>query len=238
LNKHIVPGEYHNVEPVAHYREWIEKNGFQRMFTLGVQLWDLQTVVAIDRDYARGFLPIDLEPAQSCDVSALMRAPVHAGIYALKFDMVHEYVTWFDDLGSDIELEYLNVSGADRRLPDSRSIAGLAASLQVVDCPQPGVVVVRAENCGRAVWLRGPLRRGGHVQIGVQRLAADGRVAARDWLRVPLPGSVRPGEAVLVRVEIPDRLWAAGPYQLKIDLVDELRGWFEDFGSAAVYARC
>jgi tRNA (mo5U34)-methyltransferase len=237
LNKHIVPGEYQNVEPIACYREYIERNAFQRMYTLGVQLWDLQAAVAIDGDYARGFLAVDLEPGRSCEVSALMRAPAHAGIYALKFDMVHEYVTWFEHLGSAVELQYLNVGHGSSR-SDSRSIAGLAARLQVVDCPEPGVVVVRAENSGTAVWLRGPLRRGGYVQIGVQLLAADGTVAARDWFRVPLPRSVLPGDAVQVRIVVPDRLRATGPHHVKIDLVDELRAWFEDLGSAAVYARC
>jgi hypothetical protein len=44
-------------------------------------------------------LPRDLAPGQVLDVGMVLRAPLIPGRYALKIDMVHEGVTWFEDTG-------------------------------------------------------------------------------------------------------------------------------------------
>jgi hypothetical protein len=44
-----------------------------------------------------------------------MRAPVSPGVYALRFDMVCEYVCWFANVGSTPEITKLTARSNRRR---------------------------------------------------------------------------------------------------------------------------
>ena len=117
---------------------------------------------------------------------------------------------------------------------DSRAPGVLRADLQYRLAREGARVAgtVTARNTGNTVWIAGPER--GQVQLGVQLLAADRKVLARDFARAAFSGRVGPGESVAIGVDVvlPD---PATPYVLKIDLVDESLCWFEDVGSKAVY---
>ncbi|MGQ0732138.1 MAG: class I SAM-dependent methyltransferase [Acidobacteriota bacterium] len=228
LDKHIVSGEFRNLEPVGRYRRWVEGQALEGRVTLGAQLWDLRFNAVIDHDYARGFLSRDLDPGQHDEISVRMRAPAGAGLYGVKFDLVDEYVTWFGSDGSPVELEYLNVMG-DTTVADSRIPGRLDAHLRVLEHSGKGSLVVAIENRGDTVWLRGPMRRGGHVQLGVQRLDAAGTVAQRDWLRVPLPRTVAPGESARLRVDL-ESSGRPTPPAVRLDLLCEMRYWFSEHG--------
>ena len=229
LKKDIVPGRYRNKRPVARYRKYIERNLFEGTVTVGVKLGDGEGT-AIDRDYARGFLPEDVMPGDSCEVQVRMRAPRTKGIYELRFDLVQEYVTWFAATGSPVALDYINVGGPDDPA-DSRSPSRLQAALRVVERPQLGVMVIAAQNVGDTVWLRGPLTGGGHVRLGAQRLDDDGVVEDRDWIRVALPRCVAPGEEVRIRLDLSPEVHGPAPASVKIDMVSEGVCWFEEHGS-------
>jgi hypothetical protein len=219
-----------NLRPVTTYRRHIEANGLQGLVALGAHLHDLQFATEIAHDYARGFLPADVRPGESCEVTVTLPPPGMAGTYGVTFDMVDEYVTWFGDCGSPLELEYLRVEGpgspADSRAPDR-----LSAELRLVEHTTPGVLVIDARNLGNTVWLRGPLTRGGHVQLGVQRLDRDGRVDDRDWVRAALPHSVVPEDVARIRVDVSHALRESARAALLIDLVAEGRCWFAERGS-------
>ena len=230
LAKQIVPGRYKNVRPVARYRRYIERNGFEGRVALGVQLKDADHATIIDHNYARGFFAETLEQGDTTEVTVRMRAPQRAGVYGLEFDMVDEYVAWFGANGSPTMLEYVNVrdvgTPVDTRTPDV-----LGARLQVIGCPRPGVLRVLAENVGNTVWLAKPLTHGGHVCLGAQRLDAEGNLVDRDWLRVELPHCVAPGQDAQMEIDVSNERHESGTGSIKLDLVCEAVSWFEDRGS-------
>lgn len=54
----------------------------------------------VDWDYGRARLPHDLEPGEAASLEIKLQAPETPGRYIVEFDMVAEYVTWFEDHGS------------------------------------------------------------------------------------------------------------------------------------------
>ncbi len=93
---------------------------------------------------------------------------------------------------------------------------------------------VELVNTGDTLWLAGPPGGDGQVRLGVQLLAADGRLLVRDFARVALEADVPPGGVarVWVALDLPDE---SAPVELKLDLVAERVCWFEDRGSRAVH---
>jgi hypothetical protein len=174
-------------------------------------------------------------PGETVDVTVRMRAPVTPGIYGVTFDPVDEYLTWFSSEGSRVEVAYLTVPGSGVP-PDSRHPHDLRATLQLVDQPLPGVLIVDIVNTGDTVWLGGPLRQGGWVQVGVQRADAEERVVDRDWLRFPLPRTVLPGESIRLRLDIASNAVEDVPV-VRLDLLSELRCWFSERGSEPLTVR-
>jgi hypothetical protein len=87
-------------------------------------------------------------------------------------------------------------------------------------------------NTGSTTWRIDTPSSAGRVSLGIQVLAADGRLVDRDYQRVPLNASVAPGEQTTVAFDcrLPD---APGDWQLKFDLVAEGVTWFEAVGSQA-----
>ena len=81
----------------------------RRMVRLGAQLTDANGVV-IDRDYARAWLPGDLQPGHQADVRIEVPAPERPGRYGLKFDLVSEGIDWFEACGSPTIMRGLWVS--------------------------------------------------------------------------------------------------------------------------------
>jgi Radical SAM superfamily/Iron-sulfur cluster-binding domain len=71
----------------------------RRVVRLGAQLTDDKGVV-IERDYARAWLPADLEPGRETQVQIEVPAPPTPGKYGLKFDLVCEGIDWFETCGS------------------------------------------------------------------------------------------------------------------------------------------
>jgi len=54
----------------------------------------------ISWDYGRANLPQDLEPGAEAVIGIILRAPQEPGRYIVEFDMVSEYVAWFEDFSS------------------------------------------------------------------------------------------------------------------------------------------
>lgn len=120
------------------------------------------------------------------------------------------------------------------RVADSRAPSVLRADLS------PGLAregarvtgTVTARNTGDTIWLAGS--GPGQVQLGLQLLQADRRPLEHDFARAAFTGRVRPGESVVIAVDItlPD---ARKAYVLKLDLVVEGICWFENTGSRPAY---
>lgn len=228
LDKIIVPGIFRNEVPVGRYRQYIETHGLQGTVTLGARLWNLHGETPIDLDYARAFLPAALAPGESATVAMRLRAPRSPGLYSLAFDAVDEYITWFGSEGSRLEIEYLRVFGPAVP-PDTRDPGKIAGVIELLEQPQPGVLIVAIENTGDTIWLRGPLRQGGFVQVGVQRCDASGQVVDRDWMRFPLPKTLMPGDQITMRLDIASNAIEDVPV-VRVDLLSELRCWFSERG--------
>lgn len=87
---------------------------------------------------------------------------------------------------------------------------------------------VQLENAGSAPW-RSHGREG--VQLSYHWLDPLGNAIVWDGPRTPFPHAVQPGETVEVEVEVVAPR-PPGSYRLAFDLVEELRFWFQEVGSA------
>jgi SAM-dependent methyltransferase len=95
-------------------------------------------------------------------------------------------------------------------------------------------VRINATNIGSGTW-RPTTRSGlGYVMLGVQLLDADGRMVARDYHRVALPGTAGPGDSVTFAFDCPVPS-QPGAFRLKLDLVAEGVTWFETVGSTPLF---
>jgi Radical SAM superfamily/Iron-sulfur cluster-binding domain len=72
----------------------------RRLVRLGAQLCAHDGTL-IDRDYARAWLPGNIEGGDAADVTIEVPAPKTPGQYALKFDLVSEGIDWFEKCGSE-----------------------------------------------------------------------------------------------------------------------------------------
>lgn len=123
---------------------------------------------------------------------------------------------------------------ADSRRPDT-----MVAKFRRVDLPpvlsasSPAPFRVTVENTGLTRWLaEAPDGGVGRVRLGISLLDGAGRIANLDFLRVPLPRDVLPGETLDLTGELPP-LGRTGRAGLRLDLVSEGVCWFSDKGSRA-----
>ena len=56
----------------------------------------------VDWDYGRAALPRDLAPGETTELNFVCRAPAEPGSYIIEFDLVAEYVTWYEDFGPGV----------------------------------------------------------------------------------------------------------------------------------------
>lgn len=109
-------------------------------------------------------------------------------------------------------------------MPDSRSPQFLSGEVSVTSATASDnrlSAVARVTNTGAALWRTTP--GPGQVNLGVQLIDAEGRLAHADWHRAALPRDLMPGESTEVAVSCslppPDG-------RLRIDLVSEGVTWF------------
>jgi hypothetical protein len=116
----------------------------------------------------------------------------------------------------------------------------LAVRWQGLELPQiragaTATAVVELENAGTAEWRSAGEPRG--IHLAYHWLDELGNPIVWDGLRSPLGQPVPPGGRLradlLIRGPIPP-----GGYRLAIDLVDEGRAWFAEFGNAPLEAAC
>jgi SAM-dependent methyltransferase len=102
---------------------------------------------------------------------------------------------------------------------------------------QAAEITLRIYNAGDTTWKHEPgpgwTRLGAHLY----RHDAARTVVDFDWLRLPLPTSIQPEQAVDVRALIPP-VDEPGDYEIAFDLVVEGQAWFADRGSVPLIIRC
>jgi hypothetical protein len=163
-----------------------------------------------------------------------LRAPQTPGIYTLKWDMVHEGITWFSARGSATFEETIRVTPPPPPppppAPPAWQVQFLAHDTPVSErAGQTTIVNLRLQNTGANTWSPG----GTHpVHIGYKWFNAAGQPQHDvEDRRTGLPTEVRPNDqiaigAILATPKTP------GKYQLRWDLVAEGITWFADAGGA------
>lgn len=106
--------------------------------------------------------------------------------------------------------------------------AHLRPSLARVGTALTGTIAV--ENGGDTLWLSRSADGVGVVSVGLHLLSPGNHLLDREFLRIPLPANLAPGETVTLTANaaLPN---ATDAYRLKIDLVAERVCWFEDHDS-------
>jgi len=107
------------------------------------------------------------------------------------------------------------------------AVRWLAYELEEPRAGVAGRARVRLENAGSAHW-RSRGREG--VHLAYHWLDPLGNPIVWDGLRAPFPRTVQPGETVELDVTVVAPR-PPGSYRLALDLVEELRFWFQEVGS-------
>lgn len=191
----------------------------------------------LKRGHLRARLPRNVAPGEEVLVEAELLLPAPPARYRVRVDMVDEFISWFEQVGSptlDIEVEvdgYLDSRHphqlkADLDPPaETRLTAGLPGA--------PLRVPLRVHNAGDTTWLARTDDSAGQVLVGGHLLRPDGSTLDWDFFRTGLPRDVAPGERADLVCEFaapPD----AGSYRVRIDLVADRVGWFESWGSLPI----
>ncbi|NOZ06767.1 MAG: hypothetical protein GXP41_10555 [Chloroflexi bacterium] len=152
---------------------------------------------------------------------AQVRAPAQPGNYILRWDMIHEQITWFYQQGSPRSSQKVKVvpsyqvTWVQDTVPEQMESGKMLRANFVL------------RNAGTRPWPAG----GDHpVHLGYRWFQLDGRteVLVKKGLRTPLPRDVAPGEEVQIEdagLYTPDQ---PGTYLLRWDLVKEGQFWFAD----------
>jgi SAM-dependent methyltransferase len=200
---------------------------------LGAHLHDANGQL-LQRSIARAALPHDVAPGQTVVVPVELPLPTELGRYRVRFDMVDEWLAWFEQFGSPMPEYPLTID----QFPDSRGPHLLRARVERLDGAgplrtRPGarvVVPLRITNVGDTIWLPTTEGAPGAVSVG-GHLTQEGRPLEWDFFRCALPGPVTPGQAIEVSCAFAAPP-APGHYGIAVDLVAEGLCWFEHHGSS------
>lgn len=175
------------------------------------------TGAVVSWDGPRSVLPNDVAPGQSVTANVIVNAPLAAGSYTVRVDLVQEGLSWLSAYGVAPAIVALQV------VEDYRASFQITASQVSQSAP---AIVVTVTNTSITTWSNSGASP---VVLSAHWLAADGRVLLWDGPRGPLGRSVGPGAAVTVN--LPLAVPPPGAALLVVDLVAEGSRWF-GMGSA------
>ena len=161
--------------------------------------------------------PLAIAPGTAANVNATVVAPTVAGTYALRFDLVQEGVTWFSGRGVFAPTRNVRVDAVQYGATYTPG-----AALQLAPSVT-SIVPLTIRNTGSLTW-----RSADGYALAYHVVRPDGAVVQWDGLRTALPGSVGPGEVVVIfaNVQAPGQ----GSFVFRFDLVREGVSWFSDQG--------
>jgi hypothetical protein len=171
----------------------------------------------------RAWLPHDIKPGESVALTACLRAPEIPGEYLLEWDMVEEYIGFFQKQGRSLPLTMkVKVSGTLRYYGVSFAYIG----------PIRYIVVVRAKNTGTLVW-----NSGGEypVHLSYRWFDRKGNLIPVEGLRTTLPRDILPGESITLEAEFKKYPGVPVGSVLKWDMVRERVAWFSEQDRPVVY---
>jgi hypothetical protein len=184
---------------------------------------DRNVVVA---DGVRTNLSREVAPLEEIALGARVRFPADGGQYILQFDMVHEFVTWFQWQGSPVHEARVEVRAA---VPDYA-----AEWLECIVPPrlvagQPGSAILEVKNVGSEPW---PRTGDAAVRLGYRWFDAQGgEVVVPGVTSRPLASGVNPGDVATFRDIAFLSPQAPGTYLLAWDLI-QAGTWLSSKGVA------
>ena len=176
----------------------------------------------------------DVVPGETATFDKVeLAAPPTPGTFTLKWDLVHEGITWFSARGGATQDVQINVSPSPPTPPSPArgtwQVQFLAHDTPVSERAGQSIVVnLRLKNTGTQTWLQGDKSP---VHIGYKWFDAAGQQQLDvEDRRTGLPSDVAPDQqvalgATLVAPKTP------GDYNLRWDLVAEGVTWFADADS-------
>ncbi len=216
---------------------------------LSYLIFDSRGRVVIDNGL-RSPLPKNVAPGEVVDLTMTIQAPTTPGTYQIKYDMVHEGVTWFSQRKAGVEVRTFSVGGTTSAspLPIVLAAAVTPTSTQASPTaqPSPAKYTYKAayndfqktpsslspgqkvsfpfavRNLSNFTWSSSPPNQ---VNLSYHIYDSRGRVVIYDGLRSPLPKNVAPGEVVDLTMTI-QAPTTPGTYQIKYDMVHEGVTWF------------
>lgn len=186
---------------------------------LGYHWADLATN-SIVWDGQRTGLPADVPAGASTTVTVTIPTPTKPGLYLLRFDLVREGIAWFSSNG---------VATANVTVAISSGLAASyapAASTQSVFVLGTNTLTVTVSNTGTVTWPAGGATP---VHLSYHWLGPIGQMLVWDGSRAALPADIAPGQSAVVAVPVASPP-VAGPYTLRLDLVQEGVTWFSAQG--------
>lgn len=163
-------------------------------------------------DGERTLLPSDVAPGQTVTTTAIVAAPLVAGSYVARIDLVREGIAWFSGYGVRTADLPLTVA-ADFR-------AGFTSGPLTVSRSAPAAQVT-VTNTGVTTWTPGGAAP---LSLSAHWLAADGTVLLWDGPRTTLAQAVVPGGQITLSVGLAPP--PPGASQLVVDLVADGLRWF------------
>ena len=203
--------------------------------SVGGDLIDKGGRLVVPRFFSRP-IPKPVAPGESLLVECELALPPDPGSYQVRVDLVDEHVMWFAQAGSQRLSVPLTVAPPVDPAWAQAYLARIdvLGSSPLTALPSTRVVVrVRLENVGRAAWPHSSVPAPEAVSLAAHLFEASGEAHTRELLHVALPSAVEPGQTVEMQAEF-EAPSEPGRYLLHLDLVMELRFWFEQRGSAPV----
>jgi uncharacterized protein YcfL len=197
---------------------------------LGYHWYDEQGVEVPVAPYPGNFeMDADTPPGKSATFEgAVLRSPPSEGTHTLRWDLVHEGITWFSAKGAETRDQTVTVAIP---LPDLAvkwaSVFEIPSSLEPNETTSGAITV---QNSGALVWNatgENPVRLSlqWYDPLGNQVLVTPNPADIPLAQDVP-PGGTATFENIVVRAPIPQ-----GKYTLAFDLVKEGVTWFSATGS-------
>ncbi|GAG58901.1 unnamed protein product, partial [marine sediment metagenome] len=179
----------------------------------------------IVRDGQRTSLLSDMAQGQKATLNAEVLAPSEAGTYILKYDLVHEAITWFSYKTVPMLARTVNVVSSTTQLSTAKYSAtyddatNTPASMEI---NKTYTIPITITNTGTLKW---PSTGTNKVNLSYHWYDTAGRRIVRDGQRTSLLSDMAQGQKATLNAEVlaPSE---AGTYILKYDLVHEAITWF------------
>jgi hypothetical protein len=180
--------------------------------------WTTPAGATVVWDGLRTKFTADLQPGQSVQLQANLAFPAAAGVYVLKWDLVHEGISWFSGKGVPASPKQIEVSPFVEPFYGGAFIVDdVPASL----APKVTTTVpVKVFNLSNFDW-------GSDVNLSYHWYDAAGNLLVWDGLRTSLAG-MKKGDVRVVQMNIAAP--ANGTYVMKPDIVREGVTWFSGKG--------